>query len=402
MTTTSPTRLLLFVAGLTMPPLAVLAANGLAPMAAVVGLLALARLWSRRIDLAAGWSVAALSILLFAWAALSALWSPVPLTALGSAARLGGLALIGTAGILAARSLDSHERSGLMTGLMIGSLIAALILSVEYLTGNSLSGALFEVRGMKPLPPGAKSQFNRGATILALAAWPLVGWLTERQGRKRGFIPLAVIGAVILAGDSLAAILAVLAGSIVYGAAVWSPRGAARLVVVATAAAALAVVTVSPRLPTPPASFTSLDWLPISAHHRLAVWQFTGAKATEHPLLGWGMESSRVIPGAEDRLDTEWFTPDGKSKGSLTGTRLPLHPHNAFLQIWLELGMIGVALTLLLVGQATRDRRPAHLACLTAALVVASVSYGAWQSWWVSALWIIAALCAPDREGTPA
>ncbi|CAA7619383.1 putative Lipid A core-O-antigen ligase [Magnetospirillum sp. LM-5] len=402
MTTTSPSRLLLFAAGLILPPLAVLAANGMAPLAGLLGVLALARLWSRRADPVAGWPVAALSILLFAWAALSALWSPVPLMALGSAARLGGMVVVGTAGILAARSLDRLERDGLMTGLMIGSLVAALILSVEYLTSNSLSGLLFEVRGMKPLPPGAKSQFNRGATILALAVWPLVGWLTERQGRKRGFIPLAVIGAVILAGDSLAAILAVLAGSVVYGIATWSPQWAARLVVVATAALVLALVTLAPRLPIPPASFTSLDWLPISAHHRLAVWQFSSTKAAEHPLLGWGMESSRVIPGAEERLDTQWITPAGIDKGSLTGTRLPLHPHNALLQIWLELGMVGVALILLLVGQATRDRRPANLACLTATLAVASVSYGIWQSWWVSALWIIAALCAPSSEGTSA
>jgi exopolysaccharide production protein ExoQ len=402
MTTISPTRLLLFLAGLTLPPLAVLAANGLAPLAGFLGLLAVARLWSCRADPLAGWPVAIIPALLFAWAALSAVWSPVPFAALGSAARLGGMALVGAAAILVARSLDRRERDGLMTGLMIGSVVAALILTAEYLSGNSLSGALFEARGMKPLPLGAKSQFNRGATILALAVWPLVGWLTERRGRRRGFVLVAIIGMVILTGDSLAAILAVLAGSTIYGLATWSPRWAARLVVTATAGLAILLMTVAPHLPIPPASFTTLDWLPISAHHRLAVWQFSGSKAAEHPLLGWGMESSRVIPGAEDRLDTLWITPTGIDKGSLTGTRLPLHPHNALLQIWLELGLVGVVLTLLLVGLATRDRRPASLACLTATLVVASVSYGIWQSWWISALWIIAALCAPDSEGQPA
>jgi exopolysaccharide production protein ExoQ len=69
------------------------------------------------------------------------------------------------------------------------------------------------------------------------------------------------------------------------------------------------------------------------------------------------------------------------------------HPHNAFLQVWVELGLAGAALTailMILLFQAIGRMRPALqpfiLACFAAAAFVALVSHGAWQAWWWAAL----------------
>ena len=75
---------------------------------------------------------------------------------------------------------------------------------------------------------------------------------------------------------------------------------------------------------------------------------------------------------------------------------LSLHTHNATLQIWLELGLAGAlfagGLVIFLVNATVHHRHAAGLALCLSALVIANLSYGIWQSWWLAGLWLIAAL----------
>ncbi|MBC8338933.1 MAG: O-antigen ligase family protein, partial [Alphaproteobacteria bacterium] len=105
------------------------------------------------------------------------------------------------------------------------------------------------------------------------------------------------------------------------------------------------------------------------------------------PLWGWGMDASRAIPQDDRRLAPNMEI-------------MPLHPHNAFLQIRLELGVPGVIITATLVYLffsglgVVGDRFSA--AVMTGAggayLTVASVSYGIWQNWWLAFAWSLAAM----------
>jgi O-antigen ligase len=76
-------------------------------------------------------------------------------------------------------------------------------------------------------------------------------------------------------------------------------------------------------------------------------------------------------------------------------TWLPLHPHDAALQVWLELGAVGVlpfvALLALLwyrVADAAWPRLygAAAAGSLAAALTIGFLSYGIWQEWWLGTL----------------
>ena len=120
----------------------------------------------------------------------------------------------------------------------------------------------------------------------------------------------------------------------------------------------------------------------MSAGHRLLIWSFVGDRIAEHPLRGWGLDSSRSIPGGSDpiRPDETW---------------LPLHPHNAPLQVWLELGVPGAVLFALLggwlwlaVGRADWPRLYAAAAggSLATAFVASVATYGIWQEWWQGTL----------------
>ncbi len=77
-----------------------------------------------------------------------------------------------------------------------------------------------------------------------------------------------------------------------------------------------------------------------------------------------------------------------------------VHPHNASLQIWLELGGLGALLTAILVialwriiGALTDPAaRAGATAMLLSALTVANLSFGIWQTWWMATLTAAAVL----------
>ncbi len=147
-----------------------------------------------------------------------------------------------------------------------------------------------------------------------------------------------------------------------------------------------------------------------SAGHRLLIWSFAGDRIAERPFIGWGLDSARAIPGGKDEIrpGENW---------------LPLHPHDAALQIWLELGAPGAALFALFVGLlwlrlAEAPWPPLYAAAaggsLTAALVVVVAGWGIWEEWWIGtlslALFAVMALARaaappgiipPRRRGSP-
>ena len=62
----------------------------------------------------------------------------------------------------------------------------------------------------------------------------------------------------------------------------------------------------------------------------------------QRPLLGWGLDTSRAIPGGTDLRPIHYIVPWSDKPITHPDQNLPLHPHNAALQIWLELGLFGV------------------------------------------------------------
>ncbi len=137
-----------------------------------------------------------------------------------------------------------------------------------------------------------------------------------------------------------------------------------------------------PLLADHPLVLRDADAFKTSFGHRLLIWDFAGKRIAERPLLGWGLDSSRSIPGGKELIRTDQ-------------RRLPLHPHDAALQVWLELGLPGAALSALLLGwlwlrlaAAAWPRLYAAAAggSLAAASAVMSAGWGVWQEWWIATL----------------
>lgn len=373
-----------------LPPLAVFAPLGTAPLLAIAAV-AMVIFDIRRV--AAG--VAALrpfAILLGAlalWASASTFWSILPQHSLFEGLRFlalsaGGLVIAG-AGLTA----EPVERRRLGEALTIGLLLAAALLLTERFGNEPLTRSWL---GISPDSNLSLTRFDRGVTVLVLAFWPAAFASTSTW--RRGVLVAAMLGTAAVM-SSTSALLALLAGLLVFAVARFAARLAAGVMIAGTLALGIAIPLATPQFDTVLALHEHAPWIKWSGIHRLVIWRFGADRAAERPILGWGMDASRGIPGGKNDIST--LVPALHYPGG--GESLPLHPHDAALQWQLELGLpgllLGLAIVLWIIWQIgwqaplEPSRRAAALALAAASLTVGMLSFGVWQAWWLSTLWLV-------------
>jgi O-antigen ligase len=408
----------LAVAAFLLPLAGALAPLAIAPLLLVSALLVLALGGHRRLGrLIALRALLAVLGLVCLWATASALWSILPAHSLLEGLRLFAIVASGLILVAEVLGLDALERERVSRALISGFLLALALLAVVALARLAL-----------PLPsPGTATarwlrgytRFDRGATTLALALWPVL-LVVGRSGMLwRGIALTGATAVVVLGLPSRAAMLSLLVGMVLLPLGVRMPR----LVAGAIGAGVVAIGFAFAVLPLNGAIISRIHegfpWLHDSALHRLAIWQFGMDRIAERPVLGWGLDAAREIPGGSVLID------DPSLPGQLIGFGqwMPLHPHSAVLQWRLELGIPGAILCTLVVlwlvariagsTSVSPRSRAIGLSLTASALVVVLVSYGFWQAWWQSSLWLLAALMlaalpaeesgsARETAGTPA
>ncbi len=259
----------------------------------------------------------------------------------------------------------------LLAGLAVGLAMAQIELATDGMLSAPFFGPEFRV-----------TRLNRASVAFAVLLPPLSAMLVCRGRVLLALLYTGVTAWTVYALAGTAAKALLLAG-MAMGVPLYFWRAH-----ITRAAAVLSVLV----MVTAPLSFARLDRLPslteeadavkISAGHRLMIWSFVGDRIAERPLAGWGLDASRAMPGGRDpiRPGETW---------------LPLHPHNAPLQLWLELGVPGVALAALLVAYLwlglAEVRWPRLFAAavgasLAAAIIACVATYGVWQEWWIGTL----------------
>ncbi len=181
---------------------------------------------------------------------------------------------------------------------------------------------------------------KRGIIILALLLWPVRIILRRRFAGLTQMLFVVTMITLIAFSHSSTAKPATGVGIVVALALMLAPRRgpavAGGLLVLAT----LSIPLMAYHLPSPRHTFQHWTFLSPSAHHRVTIWRFTAQRIAERPLLGWGMDASRGFPGGDHEVVVRRYV-DGVRAAELTEPMLPLHPHNAVLQLWLELGVVG-------------------------------------------------------------
>jgi O-antigen ligase len=132
------------------------------------------------------------------------------------------------------------------------------------------------------------------------------------------------------------------------------PRASATLI----AAGLIGLIAIFPALPIDMDAVAriheAVPQLANSAVHRFAIWHFAIDRIAERPLLGWGLDASRALPGGSDLIED----PRLPELARMGGLWMPLHPHNPALQWRLELGLPGAARALSAGESVASPNRP--------------------------------------------
>ncbi|MGE4218590.1 MAG: O-antigen ligase family protein [Alphaproteobacteria bacterium] len=365
------------------PFIVIVAPRGTAAVAAVTGALCLLdsrvrralRQWIDR-------PVARLLLLLLIWIGLSALWAIDAGNALETFAKQIGQVGFGLALLTAALSLPAEELRMPNRVLAVAAVPFLIALYAIALTQGRVA-AVF-------VPDGSfANMFYRQGAVAAVLLFPLALAILRES---RTLMAVAYAGSAALCVLLLDMNSAKLALGLAVPAALavlWLGRRGVTLVGLGLAVAVLAMPFLPYHAMLPPDVAVAENELPlpITWVHRLFIWDYVSGRIEDAFMLGFGAQSSRSLTDmkvlvSESRLDI-----------------IPLHPHNAALQIWLELGLIGALLFAFLVFAIARSLRagqPVEMATGAGAMVsfavIACVSYGAWQNWWLACAWTAAAM----------
>lgn len=365
----------IFVAVMT-PLLAYLAPLGFAPLLALAGLLALPGL---RLTRAAAPPLLIL-VALALWAAVSMSWSPfaVELSKLKGYGDIESvtalklflqLATYGAA-VVALRGLSDAGARRAGTVLAYGMTALAAVAALDSLTGAAIYQKLHLATGQAIRPDVAMVKVSLSTYILALLFWPAALVLSRLW--RPGLIWLMAVGTLVtsVVCSSDACIVALAAGGLVWLLVYFAGQTAAKVLVGLVAGPfVLAPLAVLMGVQT-----GVVAWLhrlvPASWDARLNIWTFAADHIQAHPFRGWGLDASRTF-----------------------GPAIPLHTHNAQLQLWLELGAIGAALAgvffcwlaygVVRLSQRSRTEAAMAAAALVGYLVIGGLSFGVWQEWWL-------------------
>ncbi|GGF26215.1 hypothetical protein GCM10011611_35340 [Aliidongia dinghuensis] len=329
----------------------------------------------------------------FALMLASSLWALDGKAALLLAARLSLVVALGLALVHWCRDVAAMQPARLLPALAWGLVVANLVVLADIALGGALSRHTHAPRAAYDFI----TYYGRGATIHAILLAPLAWGLWRSGARRLAVAQVALAVLCVFETHDLSAKVA-LAGALAGGALVLAaPRLRWGFL------ALLGVVALGLPLAFPvqldPARECWMFEHKKSALHRVYIWDFVTTRIAERPIFGWGLDAARRIPGGQDTVRLGEGCPGAIP---VEGQKLPLHPHNAVLQTWLELGAVGIVVgfgtVILALGRSYVDRRRTAAAALVAASVagtlVALVSYGVWQEWFLSSLMLAAAVAA--------
>lgn len=341
------------------------------------------------------------------WVFVACLWASNPGAALAKAAYLALLFLIVVVFSKHLFLLNERQLRAISLGIPIGVIVGGTYLAIEILTQDAIARATLTYfplldEGLEKrarLQNGVVTRIfspahdSRVAAVFCLLWCPaMLAALLATKGLIRAlcFAAIATASLIVLVHPRSPSQTAELAMVLMIGALLVAAVStvAARRALGALLAVALFLI-VPASLAMHAANLHTDEDLFRSARARVIIWNYTAERVLEHPLLGVGTNSTRYID--EARPKKEKLTP--KTLPAAPATRA--HPHNVYLQIWYEFGLIGVLAFAflgfsLLRSTALLPRLSEKFALghFGACMVVIAPSYGMWQSWFQSATFL--------------
>ncbi|MCI5044875.1 MAG: O-antigen ligase family protein [Aquisalinus sp.] len=334
-------------------------------------------------------------LILCAYMGLSIFWSSLPERAEWAPRMAAFILSISALVWLATRMTVTSVRRAVWIFIII-TILTALFLGFEGLSGGLLRDLLPKdgIKG-KDLIASARGTglalYLAPVCILALATLPLVRNKTGQAGHLF-FMALIIIGlaiASLLLGGVSANLLALAGGLTVAFSGYFLSRTALSLAHFVSVGLFLFWALVALLLPAQD-TLVSADMIPTSWQMRLIAWQYSFDLLTSDLwtfLFGGGIGFSRFIYETGPTVQL--------AVAPSTFNVMPTHPHNLFIQIWLEFGLVGVVLLVAAITQLfrhlasvafTRMETAALCALIAVSIVFASVETSLWTVWRFSTL----------------
>ncbi|MFT0892156.1 O-antigen ligase family protein [Pseudochelatococcus sp. G4_1912] len=329
-------------------------------------------------------SPATLAALAFiAWAVLSLGWSHVPATSLFVMSE-AGLPFIG--GVLLLACLPRTIPKGIVLTAAIAFAISCIMIIVELQTG-------METRRMV----GARDEtliFNRSVMTLLLIFWPLAIHMDRLGWRRWAFVFAVLLIVTVITATSGASMLGLMLSLPAFLIALKYQRAGFVLASAMLAGCLLLAPFKGALLERILPQSIVMRLESVHAADRIEIWQDFAAVVRERPLRGAGFGVSAKMADAPFVSDL----PSDRRQLLAVG-----HPHDGFLQIWAELGLIGAVLAgingiflLRAIAHLPKVMAAAAVASTIAAAAVVCVFHGAWQGWWIGLLMATGVWCSRD------
>lgn len=346
------------------------------------------------------WAAAWLALAILVWSGASILWSLDPAR---SFEKLIDLILVAGAAMLlfgAERRLSPLDSDAFGIALAAGLAIYFILLATQIATDGGLIRWLHGLEAEST--DEVMSTLVRGISVAALLIWSALVYLYRAGHTRLGLVfALAALG-LLWATTATSAALSASLGAVAFLALVKLPARAARWAACLAAVWALAAPLIlgAATHQIDPGRMMQNQADP-SIVHRLLIWRFTADKIMERPILGYGLRAARNIPGGRQKVEL------GGYAHPVERDILSVHPHNGPSQWWLELGLPGALLGALTVFFLFRwpaqfkdsSIRALLVGQLTTAYGIFNLSFGAWQTWWLVALVLVAFTAAVAVQG---
>lgn len=340
------------------------------------------------------------------WMVLSCFWSIDILHSLLSFLKTFSVALVVYI-LISNKDLLIPKISLPYFSIFITILASIALFYFEYYSNGSINSTFREVVQRKSDSSFYLHYLDRGCTLLSLFAWFVIAVLIKHYKNILALIVYTLTAYTLYLSDSLASFVGfAISGLVFITTRYWpfnNPRILSTILIICSISFISGIYAIEPKK----LSDNQAKSLPISAKHRLFIWNFALEKFAEKPFVGYGFDSSRKIKLSEE---------DFIEYDNLRLSPLPLHPHNNLLQIMLETGIIGIILYLSLAAKYLNgwnlcfkraitpnilNIRAAGYACFSTFFIISMISFNMWQSWWLCCyLWIATLFCIliSDRD----
>lgn len=338
-----------------------------------------------------------------AYALMSSLWAVEPASAAVTSLKIMGYVIAAIIIVVIVQKTTDQEKRSILIWSAVGLIVAQLFMWIDMVS----EGALFAFARSDPF---IASSYNRGAALAVCTLLPVaLGlWRVSLKPLAIALAAATVVSVFFLENE--AAKLALVAAALVFVLVRRFRRlfwpGILALAGFMIAMPAIFGVQLSDR------TICTICGYKCSAAHRLIIYNYSSQRIFEKPLLGWGMNSARAIPSGKGMAFIGDCVYGTRADGRLQiGNRMPLHPHNASLQAWLELGLVGVlliaaSLAHLLRSMARRpsfDQNRALIAAVSfSVFVIFNISFGFWQGWLMFGMIVLTALMSVTTRLAPA